>query len=561
MKRGLTLVSCLALLTLAAAGRAQDAQIPGAEAGDQYRVLAAMRTATLQDELAQAATAGYRVVQGWFSGAESVLFLEKSLQPPSEYLVVAAADTATFQKEVNEAAVKGFRMVASTVTIHPSPLPVPRTEILAVMEKAPGATYRYDYAVVAVATEYQYVPGSSAALVGGMEKTPLQDAIYRIADEGYSVIALVTRTEESKRERLLGKFSAGVSTVVHIAIGERQVDKPPSPAPRDRFYLVVGKPSPEVQQQLDEAGAKGYRLLVVAPSAFPEMVAVMEKASEPSISYQYLLVSAADLMTLKNKLQIAGSRGFRPHPAAVFTDPPAVVTEKAPNSQRQLDFRLRQLKRNSAFHKELIAAMGDGYELAGASPNLDLVVFRKTLEKVAEAPAAPAVVSPRASGSPMRKSIGGMKTRALEQQLNEAGAEGFRVTAASAFGDEPFGSEVSFTLEKSVDSPDKYNYLLVAATKTSTLEKELNEGGAKGFCIVPGTVVRKATMLRGYEVMAAMEKAPGAQSSYKYLVVAARRESTFEKELESARQQGYSLVETVRRDENIAILEKPATEP
>src|SRR5437870_1867355 len=74
------------------------------------------------------------------------------------------------------------------------------------------------------------------------------------------------------------------------------------------------------------------------------------------------------------------------------------------------------------------------------------------------------------------------KTSTMEKELNEAAAEGFRIEKAmggeSAFG----GSEVIAIMSKEKSSPSKarFVYKLLATNKTSTMQKELNEAGKEG---------------------------------------------------------------------------------
>jgi len=61
-----------------------------------------------------------------------------------------------------------------------------------------------------------------------------------------------------------------------------------------------------------------------------------------------------------------------------------------------------------------------------------------------------------------------------------------------------------FERDPSVPSPPKYVYLLLATTRTSTMEKELKQVGDAGYVVVGMTVAE--TMVGGKEVVAITRK-------------------------------------------------------
>ncbi len=58
------------------------------------------------------------------------------------------------------------------------------------------------------------------------------------------------------------------------------------------------------------------------------------------------------------------------------------------------------------------------------------------------------------------------------------------------------------------------------------------------------------------ETMLVMEKAPGSQNHYRYLVRADRHTPILQKQLVQARQEGYTVVGMVARGKRWVILEK-----
>src|SRR4028118_557824 len=77
-----------------------------------------------------------------------------------------------------------------------------------------------------------------------------------------------------------------------------------------------------------------------------------------------------------------------------------------------------------------------------------------------------------------------VKTSTMQKELDEASALGFRIiSAASSCGQ----SEMVLFLERVAQPPDTYKYRLLATTRTSTMEKELNQAAQEGFRLLPRT--------------------------------------------------------------------------
>ncbi len=69
------------------------------------------------------------------------------------------------------------------------------------------------------------------------------------------------------------------------------------------------------------------------------------------------------------------------------------------------------------------------------------------------------------------------KTSTMQKELAEAAGMGFRVLAGSPTS----GTEMAIFLERVTEQPSVFEYLLLATTRTGTMNKELNREGAKGF--------------------------------------------------------------------------------
>jgi hypothetical protein len=147
-----------------------------------------------------------------------------------------------------------------------------------------------------------------------------------------------------------------------------------------------------------------------------------------------------------------------------------------------------------------------------------------------------------------------MKTSTMQKELDEASAQGFRiVSAASSCGQ----TEMVLFLERAAQPPDTYKYRLLATARTSTMEKELNQAAQEGFRLLPHTITAKEGFLTK-EIVSVLELAPRPSKRYQYRLLATSRTSTLQKEVTQSEAEGFMLVGLVGRGENMVIMEKEA---
>ncbi len=142
------------------------------------------------------------------------------------------------------------------------------------------------------------------------------------------------------------------------------------------------------------------------------------------------------------------------------------------------------------------------------------------------------------------KLIATKKTSTAEKEMNQASDTGFRFEAVSG-GETAFGgSEVVLIMSKDSTSETKgdYQYKLLATKKTSTMQKELQEAGDNGFEYCGQTVFEST--FGGKEVIVILEKNTKAQyiKKYEYKLLATSKTSTMQKEISQAGDAGYKFV-------------------
>lgn len=144
------------------------------------------------------------------------------------------------------------------------------------------------------------------------------------------------------------------------------------------------------------------------------------------------------------------------------------------------------------------------------------------------------------------------RTSTMQKELNEAAAQGFRVVAGSASS----GSEMVIVMERAAPPSDAPRYKVLATTETSTMERELNDAAGEGYRLLPTTLMAKRGAL-STEIVAVMESEPRSAAKHQYRLLATVRTSTLQKEITRAGGEGFTLAGMVSRGEHIVILAKP----
>lgn len=133
------------------------------------------------------------------------------------------------------------------------------------------------------------------------------------------------------------------------------------------------------------------------------------------------------------------------------------------------------------------------------------------------------------------------KTSTMEKELNEAGDAGFQMKSVmggeTAFG----GKETVAVVARMPGARGRFQYKLLATSKTSTMQKEIQEAADAGYDYKGQTVFD--SLFGGQEVVVVMERDsehPAKGDTYKLL--ATSKTSTMEKELGEAGDAGYEVL-------------------
>lgn len=157
---------------------------------------------------------------------------------------------------------------------------------------------------------------------------------------------------------------------------------------------------------------------------------------------------------------------------------------------------------------------------------------------VAVLPAAALAQSPALT----YKVLATSKTSTMQKEMQEAGAAGYRFVAVMGGETAMGGKEVVVLMEKRTGDAGTYDYRLLATNRTGTLQRELQEAADAGFEAVGQTVFE--SLFGGKETASILQRASDAPRAqrFEYKLLATSKTSTLQKELQQAADQGYQAV-------------------
>ena len=156
------------------------------------------------------------------------------------------------------------------------------------------------------------------------------------------------------------------------------------------------------------------------------------------------------------------------------------------------------------------------------------------------------------------------KTSTMQKEMNEAADAGFRFEGTMG-GETSFGgSEVVTIMSRNTatDTKKRFEYKLLATSRTSTMQRELQQAGDAGF-EYKGQSVYSSTF-GGKEVVVILERdAEAKPMKWEYKLLATKKTSTMQKELNEAGIEGFTFVGVTVGDtsiggkEVVSILRRP----
>lgn len=164
-----------------------------------------------------------------------------------------------------------------------------------------------------------------------------------------------------------------------------------------------------------------------------------------------------------------------------------------------LEYRVLATSRTSTMEKELNLAAGEGFKFHSVMGGETAVGAGEVVVVMTRNAADPQ------TGKAVYKLLATSRTSTMQKEMQRLGDDGFDYKGQSVFATAFGGEEVVVIMERPPDSePSKIQYLLLATTKTSTMQKELSGAGAAGFTLVGFTVSK--TAFGGAELVSIMKK-------------------------------------------------------
>ena len=172
------------------------------------------------------------------------------------------------------------------------------------------------------------------------------------------------------------------------------------------------------------------------------------------------------------------------------------------------EYQVVSTSKTSTFEKELNAAAEKGFYLSSIMGGETTFGWREVV----------AVMQREAGGGTkarrVYKLLATNRTSTMDKELRELGAAGFEYRGQTAFETAFRGREVIVILEKDEARPAKrIDYRLVATTRTSTMQKELQEAGAEQFTVVGMTVCKG--FVDEFEIVTILKRTEDAQGGGK----------------------------------------------
>ena len=171
-----------------------------------------------------------------------------------------------------------------------------------------------------------------------------------------------------------------------------------------------------------------------------------------------------------------------------------------PQSSEGYDYRVLSTTKTSTMEKEMNEAASAGFRMEKVMGGQTAVGGSEVVVIMAKPK------SQKGSVSYAYKLLATKKTSTMQKELQEVGDEGFDYKDQTVFNSAFGGDEVVVILEadRSISSKIRYEYKLLATTKTSTMEKELQEAGDAGFKFVGVTVSK--TSFGGKEIVSILRR-------------------------------------------------------
>jgi hypothetical protein len=143
----------------------------------------------------------------------------------------------------------------------------------------------------------------------------------------------------------------------------------------DRYLLLATERTSTMQQEINEAASRGFRVVAASPREGSEVIVVLEQTKD---KYEYLLLSTTRTGTLQREISAAAEAGYRIVPRAVTGkgDEVVLLMEKGSEAPPDVQYQVLATERTGTLQKEISQASANGYALvalAGRSEHVAIL--------------------------------------------------------------------------------------------------------------------------------------------------------------------------------------------
>ena len=501
VRRASALLCVLALFLVLPLHAAQD------EFTDRFLVLGMDKDTTIERELNQAASEGYQYRAVWScdcAGRDSLfVLLEKRTNSimQIDFRVLGALRTATLRKEFYEAAKEGFHLLPGGLLEHATRSGTEGSEVFMLLGRVRGVALQ--------ASDYRLL---DPPIRPGL----LKSEVSLLRQEGYRVEGLITRNSHYilvGARSADGDVESVQRVSPSAPRPATRATEPTSSSSEIHEELALSAFDAEtLQNQMNTASTQGYRLRRHAVLGYR---AIMDLAANQDTRYEYRILETDRGETLQRELNESQEQGYsfigataaRPGgyrfvdtstnidvaiDIALGTRPSFELVRGMPRHLGFLEREVGPLRKpippgdpllvaerktvafgitdpSEVIEYQLNAAATGGYRIFLLS--LGVVVFEKELE------------SP---GPFAYEVLVTLRAPTLQDELNEAAARGFRAVPTGFFL-KPLTVqllELAVVMERAADSSTLYEYLVLSTGRESTVEREIGDAAQLGYRVV-----------------------------------------------------------------------------
>jgi hypothetical protein len=344
----------------------------------------------------------------------------------------------------------------------------------------------------------------------------------------------------------------------------------PENSPRYRLVQVVE--TTVLLDKVNEAAKDGYRLAGVAPASGGTMVAVLEKTADPQNTYSYVLLGGKGDPALAQSLNEAGAKGYRLVSRNVALDWRSPVPlqlrtvvawmEKPPGPATKVEYSVIPFGVKSAMKAtlnpkywadlnpldyvkpEVTRQQEQGFRLVRIVSGVALI-FERSDDSNTQPPASSSRSSVGAQADVFR-SLTSLRGSKMQRKLQEQAAGGYCIVDMDPEAP-PVWPSILLDKSESASAVGTANLCAYEVLEKRDLgETDFNQEGGRGFRLVPQSLnlygLYQLDPRRRVDVNAVFEHSSAANLGFHYQDIAAARLSDLAEKLEEAGAEGFRAV-------------------